>query len=206
MRWKNGGGVTCEILRHPAASTLENFDWRISVATVQQGGAFSIFPGVDRSLAMLAGNGVALQIDGHQQRLLPGDTALRFDGELPVQAALLDGAVVDFNVMTRRADYTHTLEALTLSGPTVLRLECLAAVLYVVRGSCHLTQEQTLHAGDAAWFAATERSCIATPAGAGVQLMLVRLQQVAAQPPAIASATASATLMPSIEADMMPPA
>jgi hypothetical protein len=38
-----------------------------------------------------------------------------------------------------------------------------------------------LQAGDAVWFDATENSCLVTPAGAGVQLMLVRVQQVAVQ-------------------------
>ena len=36
MRWKNGGGITCEIARRPQGSSLESFDWRVSVATVQQ--------------------------------------------------------------------------------------------------------------------------------------------------------------------------
>jgi environmental stress-induced protein Ves len=156
MRWKNGGGVTCEILRYPHDSSLESFDWRISVATVQQGGAFSLFPGIDRSLAMLAGNGVALDIAGMQHQLRPGDSALQFDGALAVQASLLDGAVVDFNVMTRRACYTHTLEQLTLAEPTVLRLFSHAAVLYVIRGRCTLPRDTALQAGDAVWFEATE--------------------------------------------------
>src|SRR5450830_1243673 len=109
MRWKNGGGMTCEIMRFPEESSLESFDWRVSVATVQQGGAFSVFPGVARSLAILEGKGITLDIEGASQQLTPRDPVLNFDGESTVQSALIGGGIVDFNVMTRRSVCTHTL-------------------------------------------------------------------------------------------------
>ncbi|MBM7325185.1 HutD family protein, partial [Agrobacterium sp. S2] len=49
MPWKNGGGVTTEIIVHPAKASMADFDWRISMANVAQDGPFSIFPGVDRT-------------------------------------------------------------------------------------------------------------------------------------------------------------
>lgn len=53
MPWKNGGGVTTEIIVHPAKAPMADFDWRISMANVAQDGPFSIFPGVDRTLCIL---------------------------------------------------------------------------------------------------------------------------------------------------------
>jgi uncharacterized protein len=54
-RWKNGGGKTTEIAVWPPGASLDAFDWRISMATVEQDGPFSEFPGIDRTLALLKG-------------------------------------------------------------------------------------------------------------------------------------------------------
>jgi len=35
--WKNGGGVTRDVIVSPAGATLENFDWRISIAEIASG-------------------------------------------------------------------------------------------------------------------------------------------------------------------------
>lgn len=173
MRWKNGGGMTCEIARFPADSTLESFDWRVSVATVQQGGAFSVFPGIDRSLAILEGKGLLLDIDGAAQELTPRDAILRFAGETAVSSTLLSGGIVDFNVMTRRAHYTHTIERITVVQQTALPLNGDMVLIYVVNGSCSLADGNKLHAGDAVMFEAEEKSCVLDASAA--ELMLIRL-------------------------------
>ena len=49
--WKNGGGSTTEIAIAPLGATVDKFDWRISLATIANSGPFSVFPGVDRTLA-----------------------------------------------------------------------------------------------------------------------------------------------------------
>ena len=43
MPWKNGGGLTQEICRYPIAE--EVFDWRISMASLNNSGDFSFFEG-----------------------------------------------------------------------------------------------------------------------------------------------------------------
>lgn len=178
MRWKNGGGMTCEIMRFPEDSSLEAFDWRVSVATVQQGGAFSLFPGVDRSLAVLEGKGIALDIGGVSQTLTPRDPVLRFDGATVVRSTLIGGGIVDFNVMTRRVAFTHTVEQITVIQQTALPMNGDAVLIYVVNGSCGLPDENKLHAGDAVMFTAEEKSCIVDASAA--ELMLVRLYRQAA--------------------------
>ena len=64
MPWKNGGGLTHEIAVHPSGAGMAAFEWRVSVAEVAQDGPFSRFPGVDRTLVLLAGNGVRLEGTG----------------------------------------------------------------------------------------------------------------------------------------------
>ena len=87
MPWKNGGGSTVELAISPADAGLEDFAWRISTAQVAVDGAFSSFPGIDRSLAVLAGNGVCLQrADGQRETLLSGGAIAVFGGEEAIRA------------------------------------------------------------------------------------------------------------------------
>ena len=64
--WKNGGGVTREIVCSPPGAGMEGFDWRVSIATIDKPGPFSAFAGVDRVIMLLDGTGVRLRShDGH---------------------------------------------------------------------------------------------------------------------------------------------
>jgi hypothetical protein len=47
VRWKNGAGWTREIVRVP---DREDWDWRLSIAEIEQDAPFSVFPGIDREL------------------------------------------------------------------------------------------------------------------------------------------------------------
>lgn len=57
--WRNGGGVTRELVAWPHA---QHWIWRMSVAEVAHSGPFSRFEGVQRWFAVLAGAGVRLQM------------------------------------------------------------------------------------------------------------------------------------------------
>ena len=59
--WKNGGGSTRELACWPPGAGMDNFAWRVSVATIARPGPFSAFPGVDRQIMLLEGDGVQLQ-------------------------------------------------------------------------------------------------------------------------------------------------
>ncbi|MEY4651839.1 MAG: hypothetical protein RI884_420 [Pseudomonadota bacterium] len=105
MPWKNGGGVTREVVCQPPGANMEDFDWRVSIAAVASDGPFSSFSGIDRVITLLEGGGMHLASDDStiDHRL---DTPLQpfaFPGEARVHARLLAGACEDFNVMARRA-------------------------------------------------------------------------------------------------------
>lgn len=109
MPWKNGGGSTIQVAIAPADATLENFDWRISMARVATPGPFSRFPGVDRTLAVIDGSGIHLTIDGATVTLKGTSPPHVFAGEAETTAALIEGPIHDLNVMSRRAHYRHRL-------------------------------------------------------------------------------------------------
>ncbi|MBW8908282.1 MAG: HutD family protein [Mesorhizobium sp.] len=117
MPWKNGGGTTTEIAVSPEAAGLDDFDWRISIARVETSGPFSSFAGIDRTLAVLEGEGIVLDIAGQPpERLTSASAPLAFPGDVPTSAALIGGPITDLNVMTRRGHISHTVERLPLSG------------------------------------------------------------------------------------------
>ncbi|RWO95839.1 MAG: HutD family protein [Mesorhizobium sp.] len=119
MPWKNGGGVTTEIAVSPAGAALDDFDWRVSMARVESGGPFSGFAGVDRTLAVLEGEGIILDIAGHPAATVTKTSApLSFPADAPTQAALIAGPIIDLNVMTRRGRMTHAVERVVISAPT----------------------------------------------------------------------------------------
>jgi environmental stress-induced protein Ves len=107
--WKNGGGVTREVAAWPPGAGLDAFDWRISLADVAADGPFSTFPGVDRILTVIAGDGLVLEIDGRTTPLEP-DAPFAFPGEAAVAARLTVGPIRDLNVMVRRGAWTATVQ------------------------------------------------------------------------------------------------
>jgi environmental stress-induced protein Ves len=110
--WKNGGGVTREIVCQPQGAGVNDFDWRVSIAHIASDGPFSAFPGVDRVITLLSGEGVHLQSEGGdvQHRLDTPLAPFAFAGEAPIHARLLAGDCHDFNVMTRRAVCSASLQ------------------------------------------------------------------------------------------------
>ena len=54
-RWRNERGWTREIHRHPEGAA--EWAWRVSIAEIDHDAPFSAFPGVDRELVLLHGNG-----------------------------------------------------------------------------------------------------------------------------------------------------
>lgn len=108
--WKNGGGSTTEIAIEPQVASLDQFNWRVSMARVESDGPFSEFSGVDRTLALVKGNGLALAIgDAAAVVLQRGSEPIRFAGDIPTSARLIAGQITDLNVMTRRKRFTHKL-------------------------------------------------------------------------------------------------
>jgi environmental stress-induced protein Ves len=98
QRWRNGGGWTRELLAWPAPPAAWRL--RISLATIDAAGPFSVFPGVQRALALVSGAGLLLSIDGRAQRLHPGSEPVFFAGTAAVAAEPLAGPSIDLNLMT----------------------------------------------------------------------------------------------------------
>jgi len=124
-RWRNGAGWTREIFaardnRDPGAQ----WDWRLSIAEIDEDAPFSTFPAIDRELVLLSGNGLRLRFDdGELVELMPPHDGLRFAGERGVTGELVDGPTTDFNLMWRREAVDARLWRRPLVGPMVMFVE-----------------------------------------------------------------------------------
>jgi environmental stress-induced protein Ves len=110
--WRNGGGVTRELLAWPPGSGA---DWlvRVSVADIDRDGPFSPFPGIQRCFAVLEGTGVVLDFSGIGQPMTSASAALSFDGAAAPDCRLINGPTRDLNLMGRHsAGETTMWEAL----------------------------------------------------------------------------------------------
>ena len=175
--WKNGGGSTREVACWPPGAGLDDFDWRVSIATIAVGGPFSTFAGIDRTIMLLDGPGVRLRspdgaIDHRLDRpLLP----FAFSGDVALDCELLGGGSSDLNVMTRRGRWHSQLVLLRESAAIASASH---GLLLAVAGRWHV-DDQTLAEGDGLWWAGDARRWTATPASGAACLVAVRIDAAA---------------------------
>lgn len=113
-RWKNGGGETAEIATYPEGASLEDFVWRVSMARVEDSGAFSHFSGIDRTLSVLEGGGITLDFDSRGAVSLDRASApYAFPADVAVSGFVSGIGITDLNVMTRRGAARHFVSRLT---------------------------------------------------------------------------------------------
>jgi environmental stress-induced protein Ves len=176
-RWRNGLGWTREILRVP-----DNDAWqvRLSIAEIEQDAAFSSFPGIDRELVLLRGEGLRLRFaDGALHTLLPPHDRLRFAGEAEIHGELVDGLTHDFNLMWRRDQVDAELLHRPLVGSMFFFTEPGTAwAIHLLAGQAEFEGEPDLpplQQGDTAWLAAGPRRRYALRGGG--ELLAIRLDQ-----------------------------
>lgn len=179
-RWRNGLGWTREI--HAATAPGGGaWDWRLSIAEIEQDAPFSLFPGVDRELLLLSGNGLRLRFDdGEVNELHPPHDRMRFAGERGVTGELLDGPTQDFNLMWRRDTIDAQLWHRPLVGPMVIFADAGTTwAVHLIAGQARFADAsglQDLAAGDTALLKAGRVRLRNVLDGAG-EALVIRLQQ-----------------------------
>lgn len=134
--WKNGGGETQEIVSVPSPDAP--FLWRASIATLQNDGPFSPFPGVDRVITLLDGGSLWLRGDDIAHRLRLWEP-WAFAGEWPLTSEGISRPGLDFNIMTQRSRATAQVSVVSAAqrpGAT--------GIAYVLKGRWRLGEQ--LHA------------------------------------------------------------
>lgn len=177
MPWKNGGGFTNEIARHPHDAPLESILWRVSIANVDSAGPFSYFAGLDRLLMVLKGE-LELTFKGDSRIILTQESEpVRFAGSAMVSAWPAT-SVVDLNVMTRRGRVEAKIETLSsvqrlTTGPETLTsmVLCLAGTVSVVVAA----QRFNLGLHDACEIDSRSTSCIEVETPSDSRVVLIQI-------------------------------
>jgi environmental stress-induced protein Ves len=156
-RWRNGGGTTREIASWPADGGGLGFGWRASVADIDRDGPFSAFAGVERTLTLLAGDGVRLVCPGVFDRLLTRvGEPFAFSGDHALDAELPGGACRVLNIMVRRGRWTARVDR--VCGPLATPAGH-AGVLYVLRGRWRAGVDgPVLASGQGVWWTDDDRA------------------------------------------------
>jgi environmental stress-induced protein Ves len=180
-RWRNGLGWTREIHAQAATGKSGDWAWRLSIAEIEHDAPFSAFPGVERELVLLSGNGLRLRFDdGEVRELHPPHDRMRFAGERAVTGELLDGPTQDFNLMWRRDLVDAQLWHRPLVGPMVVFAEPGTVwAIHLLAGQARFADESglpALAAGDTALLKADDARLRHVLDGAG-EALLVRVQQ-----------------------------
>src|SRR5262245_12208673 len=141
MPWKNGSGRTTEIaIDPPDADVGSRFRWRLSIADVERSGPFSAFAGYERTIMVIAGQGMDLSVGGRPARRL--DRAFEpfvFSGDAPAECRLLGGPIRDFNLMVERSSLRCRLEVVHLDAtPRVFDLACGERLIHCFDGVVEL--------------------------------------------------------------------
>ena len=133
MPWHNGLGETVE-LRKRMRPQGDGFLWRLSKADVASDGEFSNFSGYDRTLVLLEGAGICLDVAGARLELSSPLQKARFSGDETTFAYLYDGPVKDFNVITRRGECSARVVCNLDPGATRIEIETGLLMVYAVDG------------------------------------------------------------------------
>lgn len=128
--WRNGGGITREVISVPN-DTPNGFAWRVSLAEISKDGPFSPYPGVTRTMAVLSGKGLHMRFDNGESRdVLRNTPPFIFAGDHVVTAALIQGPVVNLNAMSTGPALSIVRNAcvydITIDGERKIRVEVLA--------------------------------------------------------------------------------
>lgn len=112
--WRNGSGSTRVVsvaaeAAHPASPASPGPAWRVSIATVTDGAAFSSFPGYRRAFLPLHPG--SIRLTGEAGELAAGpDGRVHFDGSDAVTAHVTGGIAWALNVMTSRGWRSEIVE------------------------------------------------------------------------------------------------
>jgi uncharacterized protein len=119
--WKNGGGTATDIIASPEGAGFDAFDWRLSGAHVGRDGPFSLFPGTDRIMAILSGQGLNLHgLQDFAVTLERGIAPFAFPGDVAVSATVPDGPIDNLNLMLQRDRFSGTMRDLAVSDESWL--------------------------------------------------------------------------------------
>jgi len=181
MPWRNGKGVTREIAREPPAPA--EFDWRVSLASLDEDGPFSSYPTYQRVVVLVDGPGFTLDFaDGSTQVLAERGAAAVFQGDAAVVCRLHEGPCRDLSLMVRAPGTVLAVQVLDPTQRFALPVAVGAQrAVYGLAGQSELVLADAapaagptlLKAGDCILLDDTDGAAALAPTGAGSRALLL---------------------------------
>ena len=142
--WPNGRGTSYEIASQTPG--VSGWTWRVAIAPVVEDCDFSHFENVHRQLLIISGGDMVLDVGGKIVICKPGEVAV-FAGDIATTAKLVDGPIVDLNLMTVRGKASGVMTHITRPGllPKAEMLVCVSDTAEIIVDD----QPMTLHHQDA---------------------------------------------------------
>lgn len=188
MPWKNGQGITTEIMVYPPGAGLADFAWRVSMATVSQDGAFSTFDDIDRTLSVLSGTGIKLVVgQGDTIHLTKTSTPFSFAADAPAIATLIGSDITDLNAMSRRGSWRHHVTRISdKRAPSRWSAQSHTTLWFCAHGKAALSDGSKppieLGAGDALQISSGNKNNWTISADYPAVLFLIELDPVSQKP------------------------
>jgi len=138
--WKNGGGSTTELLKFP---DNDDYDLRLSIATVERSGPFSQFQGYQRTIIQLEGEPMKLHHpDLNQSKALELLSPYSFDGGWVTDCDVTTTAR-DFNVIHKKSitAIATGVELLPPGAKKIIPVTNSPVFLFCVNGAIRLVSE-----------------------------------------------------------------
>ena len=142
--WPNGRGTSYEIASQTPG--VSGWTWRVAIAPVVEDCDFSHFENVHRQLLIILGGEMILNVGGEIVVCKPGEVAV-FAGDIATTAKLVDGPIVDLNLMTVRGKASGVMTHIKRPG-LLPSAEMLVAVSEIAEITVD-DQPVTLHHQDA---------------------------------------------------------
>ncbi len=130
--WKNGGGVTVDIVEHEDA-------WRFGRTPITTPGPFSDYSGFDRAQVLVAGHGLVLQTPTGEIDVRTPLKPVAFAGEMPIVSCLEAGPVEVVNLIGNRAKVRIDLQV--LQAGAALGRSAGTHIVYAAQGPAALAIE-----------------------------------------------------------------
>ena len=112
--WPNGRGTSFEIASQTPG--VAGWTWRVAIAPVVEDCDFSHFENVHRQLLIISGDEMILNVGGETVVCKPNEVAV-FAGDISTTAKLVNGPIVDLNLMTVRGKASGTMTYVAEPGP-----------------------------------------------------------------------------------------
>lgn len=129
--WKNGGGSTTQLA---VEGDGDRWVWRLSAADVEQSGPFSDFIGYERTIMLLGGDGMDLEVDGRVATLRTPFEPFVFDGAAKTRCRLRGGPVRDLNLMVDRCRAHGSVQVVDPHHFREARFDGQWMLVYALRG------------------------------------------------------------------------